>query len=96
MSLAEGFRAYAQGWRAGEGEGAAAVAAVRAEAWDVHGVFGVPTCVLGGQGTALRREVLWGREHVPLVRRRLFEAGLALSGTPLEELLAAPYVVTDA
>lgn len=39
------------------------------------GVFGVPTYIVDG-------EVFWGREHLPMIRMRLEEAGLRREGAP--------------
>ena len=68
----DGFRAWAAG------EGRALHDLIRAEAEDA-GVFGVPTFVLDG-------ELFWGREHLALIRLRLYELGLARPGAkhPLE------------
>lgn len=51
---------------------------IRAEA-EERGVFGVPSFVLDD-------ELFWGREHIALIRLRLFELGLARPGAqhPLE------------
>ena len=54
-------------WAAGEGR--ALHDRIRAEA-ETLGIFGVPTFVLDG-------ELFWGREHLALIRLRLFELGLA-------------------
>lgn len=63
-------------WAAGEGR--ALHDRVRAQA-ESRGVFGVPTFVLDG-------ELFWGREHLALIRLRLFELGLAKADAqnPLE------------
>lgn len=59
-------------------EGRALHDRVRAQA-EARGVFGVPTFVLDG-------ELFWGREHLALIRLRLFELGLAKADAlnPLE------------
>jgi len=54
-------------WAAGEGR--ALHDRIRAHA-EASGVFGVPTFVLDG-------ELFWGREHLALIRLRLFDLGLA-------------------
>ncbi len=59
-------------WAAGEGR--ALHDCVRAQA-ESRGVFGVPTFVLDG-------ELFWGREHLALIRLRLFELGLAKADVP--------------
>lgn len=63
-------------WAAGEGR--QLHDQIRATA-EERGVFGVPTFVLDG-------ELFWGREHLALIRLRLFELGLAREGAerPLE------------
>lgn len=61
-----GFAAYAAG------EGRAEHDRLQAEA-EERGVFGVPTCIVNG-------ELFWGREHLPLIRMRLEEAGLRRPG----------------
>jgi 2-hydroxychromene-2-carboxylate isomerase len=63
-------------WAAGEGR--ASHDRIRADA-EERGVFGVPTFVLDD-------ELFWGREHLALIRLRLFELGLARPGvqSPLE------------
>jgi 2-hydroxychromene-2-carboxylate isomerase len=63
-------------WAAGEGR--ELHDRIRAEA-EARGVFGVPTFVLDG-------EAFWGREHLSLIRMRLFELGLARADAehPLE------------
>lgn len=61
----EGFAAWANK------EGREEHDRIRRYAWEELGVFGVPTYVLD------KKEVLWGREHLDLVRRHLFEQGFA-------------------
>lgn len=63
-------------WAAGEGRELHDRVRVEAE---VQGIFGVPAFVLDG-------ELFWGREHLALIRLRLFELGLARAGAerPLE------------
>jgi 2-hydroxychromene-2-carboxylate isomerase len=64
------------GWA--EGEGRELHDRIRSQA-EVQGVFGVPTFVLDG-------ELFWGREHLALIRLRLYELGLARADAvnPLE------------
>merc|ERR1712087_661346 len=52
-----------------DGPGTRALAAV-VEAAEEGGVFGVPSYLLDG-------ELFWGREHLPLIRMRLHDLGLA-------------------
>ena len=52
-----------------KGEGLLLHNAIRTDAEEM-GVFGVPTYVLD-------KELYWGREHLPLIRARLREKGLA-------------------
>ncbi|UCH46532.1 MAG: DsbA family protein [Betaproteobacteria bacterium] len=63
-------------WAAGEGR--ALHDRIRVEA-EQRGVFGVPTFVVDD-------EIFWGREHLALIRLRLYELGLARPGVqhPLE------------
>jgi len=60
------------------GEGRVLHDEIRAQAEEA-GVFGVPTFVLDG-------ELFWGREHLALIRLRLFELGLVRPGveSPLD------------
>jgi len=74
----DGFEAFARG------EGLQRLTAIQEEARR-RGVFGVPTYVLNG-------ELFFGREHLPLLRRRLCDAGHAKREAP--EVLASPYLWT--
>ncbi|KAI9003322.1 hypothetical protein DFJ74DRAFT_694457 [Hyaloraphidium curvatum] len=64
----EAFLAYA----APDGPGWSELAAVQAEAEGL-GIWGVPAFVVGG-------EMYWGKDQVPLVRKKLLEMGLARHG----------------
>lgn len=48
-----------------------------------HGIFGVPTFVIDG-------DAFWGREHLPLIRRKLALAGYARRQTA--DILESPYL----
>lgn len=65
-------------------EGPPLLAGIQREA-QRHGVFGVPSYVLDG-------EMLFGREHLALLRHRLFQAGAAKNNGP--ECLKSPYLWT--
>ena len=69
-------------WAAGEGR--ELHDRIRADA-EERGVFGVPSLMVDG-------ELFWGREHLALVRLRLFELGLARPGA--ENVLDANHAWT--
>lgn len=74
MSVDE-YRAYL------EGPGKDEYEAAQQEASEDH-IFGVPICVFRG-------EPFWGNDRVPMLERRLQDAGLALDGGSGRETVAA-------
>ena len=58
----EGFEEFSRG------KGLRALKEIRDYAWNELGIFGVPTYVLNGR-------ILWGREHLDLIRHTLFFEG---------------------
>ena len=64
------------------GEGRAEYEAVQLRAVEERGVFGVPTyCFDDARGGA---RAYWGREHLNLIRLRLYEEGLARPGAAID------------